>query len=87
VGCLIPKKAYTSDIEGAAINTLTDLYPAVARAAHIYGLDAEALGTLRRLQIIHDDEPVTSWAAKLRYLARDRMLDISKVPKLAKGAK
>jgi hypothetical protein len=71
VGCLIPKRLYTSSIEGlpADSSTLIPIYKKL-------GINSSNLAFLHSLQWVHDNNAESDWKDKLRVIAKEHHLKI-----------
>jgi hypothetical protein len=76
IGCLIPNKLITDDIETQDIQTALSRSPGIREL-----FDGCSFGVLDGLQIVHDSFPVGSWAKQLKLLGEKYSLDISVIKK------
>lgn len=89
VGCLIPDKFYTVDMEGATVRDLRVLiekevaplqmspkFATMFNALASVGIVPEQYGLLERLQAVHDSNQPTRWEMLWDRVARDYCLTI-----------
>ncbi|MGO4302226.1 hypothetical protein [Cupriavidus sp. RAF12] len=83
VGCVIPNKFYTEDIEGESVTSMLKHAMASTYSAPLNAFLLNDLGPhrdlLRDLQYLHDEHAVESWEFELQSMARRLNLNLPEV--------